>query len=109
LDGAKFVDDLHAHQGDSGSDGRESHRESDASKAFPWANAQATAGFKLTAPADAEAFSAEKENVGVSAQRHDQHPPAQTMNSDPMDAAQINERCSQQVRRAGEWEQLGNP
>jgi hypothetical protein len=31
------------------------------------------------------------------------------MNSDPMDAAQIHERCSEKVRRAGEWEQLGNP
>jgi hypothetical protein len=93
LDGSKFVDHLHSHQGDSGSDGRESHRESNASKAFPWPNAQASAGFKLTASADAEAFSAEKENVGVRAQSHHHHPPAQTMNSDPMDAAQINKRC----------------
>jgi hypothetical protein len=26
-----------------------------------------------------------------------------------MDAAQVHKRCSQKVRRAGEWEQLGNP
>jgi hypothetical protein len=26
-----------------------------------------------------------------------------------MDAAQIHERCSEKVRRAGEWKQLSNP
>jgi hypothetical protein len=109
LNGPKFVDHLHSHQRDSGSNGRESHREGDASKAFPWSYSEATAGFQLTATADAEAFSAEQENIGIGAQGHDQYPPTQSMNSDPMDAAQIHERCSEKVRRAGEWEQLGNP
>jgi len=79
LHGTQFVGHFHAHQRDACANGRKGHGKGDPSKAAPRADPQGSAGFELTTSADAEAFRAQEEHVGIGRQSHDRDPPSHPM------------------------------
>ncbi len=92
LNSSQLVDDLHAHQGDTGSDRRKRDRQRDPPKGGPWTDPEAAAGLQLPSAAHRETFCAQQKHVGIRGQSHDGDAPGQAVDAPALAAAQIHQR-----------------
>ena len=108
FDGSKFVHDLHSHQGDPRTDGWQGNRQGNATEGLPRPNAEASAGFKLAATTDGEAFGAQQKHVGISTERHHGDAPADAVDEKSAATAQVDQRGREQISGGCQGDQLGD-
>ena len=108
LHSPQLVDDLHSHQGHTGTDRGHGDGQRHAPEGGPGTNAHAAAGLQLASAAHAKTFRAQQKHVGVGGEGHHGDAPAQTMNAPTGAAAQIHQGGGQQISGGCQGDQLGD-